>query len=257
MILKGINQRELPAMCWTTEVSFVTVGPGTVATGVELKWKEVPAICLTLGYFTMTEAQQIADCAFLDQCDASVNGAVALDPDPPIAFQPLLINAVALKLAPRSVKQAVRRRVDAPRAVSPAVVLLQLDSMEAAGFCKLGSALFASALCTVSHDWRIAWDIPCKGVLVPFGALIGVFSGFPTNQLATFALLLTYDAWRLVPIRTLVGPDLAHRFADDANEMPATCCLSSIGILLIGFSPVICRSFKAMTWCGRQSGVVA
>ena len=74
------------------------------------------------------------------------------------------------------------------------------------------------------------------------------FSGFPTYLLVAFLLPLAYGAWRLVVFHALAGPILASALTDNPNEMPAIWCLFSIGILLIGLSPMIRHRFETATW---------
>ena len=77
---------------------------------------------------------------------------------------------------------------------------------------------------------------------------MGVPPGFPTYWLAVFLLPLIYGAWRFVIFHALAGPILASLLTSNPNETPAIWCLFSIGIILIGLSPLIRRYFETTAW---------
>ena len=62
---------------------------------------------------------------------------------------------------------------------------------------------------------------------------------FPFYLAAVFVLPLVYGAWRFVVFHAVCGPLLARALTDNPNEMPAIWCLFSIGLLLVGLSPMI------------------
>lgn len=228
-------------MCWNAEVSIVMVAVGTAATAISYRRKDPMAFWLTLGFFTVMEALQVAGYAVLDQCGTPANKSVTMLSYLHIAVQPMFINAFALELVPRANKQKARNLVFGLCTVSTAVMLLQIMPIAQFGSCLPGSALCADRLCTVSGDWHIAWDVPYNGLTVPFERALGIYAGFPTYMIAVFLLPLTYGAWRFVVMHAVIGPILAAAMTTNPNEMPAIWCLFSIAILLIALSPAVRR----------------
>jgi hypothetical protein len=235
-------------MCWSAGVSITMVGVGAVVTGVVAARGQPPAIWLTLGYFTLMEALQAAGYAVVDRCGAPSNQVIALLSYLHIVFQPFFINAFAMELVPGPVKAHLRRGVYLCCAASSTVMLAQLYPFEWAGSCRLGEPLCGTDLCLASGNWHIAWNIPYNGLLLPLEDALGFHSGFPTYLLTAFMLPLAYGAWRMVIFHALAGPILANALTTNPNEAPAVWCLFSIGILLIGLSPLIRRNFETTTW---------
>ncbi|MDT8858405.1 DUF5765 domain-containing protein [Paracoccaceae bacterium Fryx2] len=232
-------------MCWGLEVTAAMVGGGALATFVTLRRRERVAIPLTLAYFTLMEALQLAGYLVIDQCDSPVNQSVTLLSMLHIVFQPLIINAFAMELVPAPVRDRMRVWVFGLCAAAAVVMLMQLYPFAWAGQCLPGTPLCGARLCTVSGDWHLAWDIPYNGLLVPFEQRFGLHWGFPAYSAAVFLLPLLYGAWRFVVFHALVGPLLAGSLTTNPNEAPAIWCLVSIGILLIALSPMIRRQ---MSW---------
>jgi hypothetical protein len=237
-------------MCWSPEASAAMVVAGAAATAVARHKGQPAAIWITLGYFTAMEALQLSGYAVLDQCGTTANRSVTLLSYLQIVFQPFFINAFAMELVLPPVKHRVRVWVFGLCTVSAIVMLAQLLPVPGLGQCRLGAALCAEVLCTVSGHWHIAWDIPYNGLLVPFEAAIGTEMGFPTYMAAVFLLPLVYGAWRLVLFHGLAGPVLAWQLTNNANEMPAIWRLFSIFILLIALSPPVRRTFSSRSWWG-------
>lgn len=235
-------------MCWSATVSISMVGIGAVVTGVAVSRGQPRAIWLTLGYFTVMEALQAAGYAVVDQCGTASNQAITLLSYLHIVFQPFFINAFAMELVPGPVKARLRRGVYLCCAASSAVMLAQLYPFEWAGSCRPGAALCGAELCLASGEWHIAWNIPYSGLLLPLEDALGIHSSFPTYLLAAFVMPLAYGAWRLVIFHALAGPILANALTANPNEAPAVWCLFSIGILLIGMSPLIRRRFETTAW---------
>ncbi len=235
-------------MCWSAPVTVAMVGVGAVATGVIAARGQPRAIWLTLGYFTGMEALQAAGYAVVDRCGAPSNQAIALLSYLHIVFQPFFINAFAMELVPSPVKARLRCGVYLCCAASSAVMLAQLYPFAWAGSCRFGLALCGAELCVVSGAWHIAWNIPYNGLLLPLGDALGYPSGFPTYMLVGFLLPLAYGTWRFVILHALAGPILASALTNNPNEAPAIWCLFSIGILLIGSSPLIRRYFETAGW---------
>lgn len=231
-------------MCFSMSVSVVMVGLGGAATALTIQRGDTPAVPLTLGYFTVMEALQVAGYLVIDQCGAPANQTVTLLSILHIVFQPFVINAFAMALVARPVRLGMQVAVYTLCALSATIMLLQLYPFAWAGNCVSGSTLCAEQLCTVSGNWHLAWDVPYNGLLAWIDWPLIRDWGFPTYILTVFALPLFYGAWRLVLFHMLLGPVLAGQLTDNPNEVPAIWCLFSIGILLIALSPAIRRWFE-------------
>jgi len=90
-------------MCWSMGVSLGMVALGGAATAVTIRRGDAPAIPVTLGYFTVMEALQVAGYAVIDDCTSPVNQSVTVLSVLHIVFQPLVINAFAMTLVARPV----------------------------------------------------------------------------------------------------------------------------------------------------------
>lgn len=231
-------------MCWNLAATATMVGVGSVATAGTALRGDAPAIPLTIGYFTLMEALQTAGYLVINRCGDPVNQVVTLLSVLHIVFQPFFINAFAMELTPVEVRERARLAVFSVCGLSAAVMLMQLYPFTWAGHCRPGSLLCGPALCTVSGDWHIAWNIPYNGMLEPLTKALGVTFGFPTYFAAVFVLPLFYGAWRLVLFHALAGPLLASVFTRNPNELPAVWCLFSIGIVLVASSRMIRRQFE-------------
>jgi hypothetical protein len=196
------------------------------------------------------EALQAAGYAVIDQCGVPSNKAITLLSYLHIVFQPFFINAFAMELLPSPVKARLRRAVYLCCAVSSVIMLAQLFPFEWAGSCRTGVPLCGADLCVVSGDWHLAWNIPYNGLLSLPEKLLWIDFGFPTYMLVAFVLPLTYGAWRFVIFHALAGPILANVITTNPNEIPAIWCLFSIGIVLIGLSPLFRRHFETTAWRG-------
>ena len=231
-------------MCFSLAVSVGMVGLGAAATAVTIRRRDVLAVPVALGYFTVMEALQVAGYLVIDQCGTPANQTVTLLSVLHIVFQPLVINAFAMALVARSVPVAMQVAVYTLCALSAVVMLLQLYPFAWAGACVPGANLCAERLCTVSGDWHLAWDVPYNGLLAWIDwPVIGMW-GFPTYILTAFLLPLAYGAWRFAGFHFLVGPVLAGTLTSNPNEVPAIWCLFSILIILIALSPAIRRRFE-------------
>lgn len=239
-------------MCWSMEASIGMVAAGIGATAFTFARGEPPAIWLTLGYFAVMEALQVAGYAVVDQCGTTANRSVTVLSYLHIVFQPFFINAFALELVPGAVRRRARVAVFSVCAVSSLVMLAQIIPSPWFGVCQPGSVLCAERWCTVSGDWHIAWDVPYNGLMLRAEQIFGTQSGFPTYMIAAFILPLVYGAWRFVIVHAVAGPLLAASLTSDPNEMPAIWCLFSIAILVIGLSPLVRQSVSTKRWWGRS-----
>ena len=235
-------------MCWSLTATVTVTGLGVAATGLAIVKGQPRAIWATFGYFTAMEALQVAGYIVIDECGSTSNQAIALLSFLHIVFQPFFINAFAMELLPSTVKEKIMRWVYLCCALSSVVMLAQLYPFDWAGSCNLGTPLCGTSLCVLSGEWHIAWNIPYNGMLQPLGNILGIQSGFPTYLLCVFILPLFYGAWRFTVFHALVGPILSMMLTTNPNETQAVWCLFSIGILIIGTSPLIRRQFTVQTW---------
>jgi len=226
-------------MCWSASVSIAMVGLGAAATAVTARRGEPRAIWMTLGYFTVMEALQAAGYAVVDQCGSPANQSITLLSYLHIVFQPFAVNAFAMAIIAAPPSARARRWVWLFCALSAAVMLAQLVPVERLGQCRPGTILCGEAFCLTSGDWHIAWDIPYNGLFNPLADLLGYPVNFPTYLLTVFVMPLFYGAWRMVLFHALFGPILASLLTTNPNEMPAIWCLLSIGLILVGISPLI------------------
>lgn len=238
-------------MCWSIGASVGMVAVGTIALVVTYRRRDSPAVWLTLGFFTIMEALQVAGYGVLDRCGTPANTSITVLSYLHIVIQPFFINAFAMELVPNRVKRRVRVGVFAACAVSSLVMLAQIIPFPQLGDCQPGSALCAERWCTVSGDWHIAWDVPYNGLLVNVERTFGIYSGFPTYLIAAFILPLIYGAWRFVIVHAVAGPMLAAYLTTNPNEMPAIWCLFSIAILLISLIPFVRQAVSTTRWWGR------
>lgn len=231
-------------MCWGLSATAVMVAGGVVATAVTIRQRRPAAIPITISYFTLMEALQIVGYLTIDQCGLPVNQAVAFLSVVHIIFQPFFINAFAMELIPSKLRLRVRSIVYGACGLSAAIMLLQLYPFEWAGVCRPGSTLCGPALCTVSGEWHIGWEVPFNGMARMFEQIINMHVAFPSYALAAFVLPVLYGAWRFVLFHLLVGPILALQLSDNPNEWPAIWCLLSIGIVILSLSPWLYKRFE-------------
>ncbi|KPQ14816.1 MAG: hypothetical protein HLUCCA09_02940 [Rhodobacteraceae bacterium HLUCCA09] len=212
---------------------------GAAGTALTLRRGEPWAIPLTLGYFTLMEALQVAGYATLDRCGSPVNEAVTLASYLHIAVQPLVINAFAMAIAPAAVSPGLRRAVYVLAGLATLALLVRLAPAGPFGPCDPATTMCAEALCTRTGTWHIAWEVPLNAG-VP--GLLGLSSGyvdFPAYLAAVFLLPLVYGAWRFALFHAAFGPVLAWLLTPDMDEMPAIWCLFSIFLLVVALSPAI------------------
>lgn len=229
-------------MCWSETASVGMVAIGGAATAVTFLRGDPKAIWLAMGYFTAMEGLQALGYSFVDQCGAPENRLITQLSYLHIAFQPLFINAFAMAIAPEPVPQRVQHRVYVLCALASAVLLFRLIPVEALGSCRPGDILCGADWCLVSGDWHIGWAVPLNDLWRTLSLPVQ----FPLYMASVFLLPLIYGAWRFVVFHAVMGPIMALLLTDNPLEMPAIWCLFSIGLLIIGLSPVIrVRVFKA------------
>jgi hypothetical protein len=226
-------------MCWSEGASAAMFGLGTVAAAITLRRGEPLAIPATLAYFALMEALQVGGNRVIDQCDLGANQTITALSYLHIALQPLFINAFAMAIAPRPVSPGTRRLVYALAGIATVLLILRLVPFGWAGPCRPGDPLCGAALCTTSGTWHLAWDVPLRDLWFWAPDIIRDYVPFPEYMLAVFALPLFYGAWRLVIFHAMLGPILARVLTDNPNEMPAIWCLFSVGLVILGLSPLI------------------
>ena len=231
-------------MCFSLAASTGMVALGGVATVTTLRRGSPPAIPLTLAYFTVMEALQVAGYLTIDQCADPVNQTVTWLSILHIVFQPLFLNAFMLELVPADVRARWRWPAMLLAGCASTFILLQLAPLPWAGSCLPGASLCGAPLCTMTGTWHLAWDVPYNGLSTQMVALWGNIGSFPAYPLAVFVLPLLYGAWRFAIFHALMGPIAASMLTDDPNEVPAIWCLFSIGILLAALSPQVWRVFS-------------
>lgn len=223
-------------MCWGLGATAAMMAAGGAGTVLTARRGDPVAIPVALGYFTVMEALQLAGYLVIDQCSSPANQTITLLSMLHIVFQPLVINAFAMELVPSPLRRRTRVMVFTLCALASTVMLLQLYPFGWAGSCQPGAILCGPALCTVSGDWHLAWDVPYNGLMVPVDAVLGRNWGFPTYMMAVFLMPLFYGAWRFVLFHAVAGPWLAGQLTTNPNEIPAIWCLFSIGLLAISLS---------------------
>ena len=231
-------------MCWGVTASVAMLATGTAATAVCLRRGEPAAIWGTVAYFTAMELLQSLGYAVVDECGSTANRTVTQLSYLHIVLQPLVINAFAMALAPAPVPRAMRRAVHAVAAICSAVMAVQMLDLPGIGPCRPGSVLCGPDWCTVSGTWHIGWEVPLNGLFTGMErlrALIGLEPSFPSYIFACLILPLVYGSWRLVLYNVVFGFALAMALTDDPNEMPAIWCLFSVGIVIMGLSPLVRR----------------
>lgn len=226
-------------MCWSEGASIAMVGLGTAATVVTARRGDPAAIPMTIAFFTLMEALQVGGYWVVDECQTTANRSVTVLSYLHIALQPVVINAFAMAVTPTQVSAHKRRLVFALASLATAMLLLRLVPFDWAGSCKPGDPLCGADFCTVTGNWHIGWEMPLNDMWRALGVPFADVFPFPFYLASVFALPLLYGAWRFVVFHALCGPLLASALTDNPNEMPAIWCLFSIGLLLIGLSPMI------------------
>lgn len=225
-------------MCWSEGASLAMVGVGVAATVVTARRGEPVAIPATLGFFAVMEALQVGGYWVIDECTSGANQSFTLLSYLHIAFQPIFINAFGMAIIPGRITPAIRRLVFALSGLATLLIVMRLVPFNWAGQCRPGDILCGPALCTISGTWHLGWEVPLNDMWHATGAFRKVLP-FPAYIAAVFILPLFYGAWRYVLYHAALGPLLAMFLTDNPNEMPAIWCLFSVGLALIGLSPMV------------------
>lgn len=223
-------------MCWSGEASALLATVGLATTIHMARRQQAPALWITLGYFALMELLQAFTYPVIDQCALPSNQIATLLGYLHIAFQPFFINAISMHFLPEEWQKKIRLPAYAVCFVTAMVMVMQLMPLEWAGRCRLGEPLCAHALCSVSGNWHIAWNVPLNGL-----GLIFNWAGTPYQVplyllaygVAGFLMPLVYGVWRGTVFHLFLGPTLAWLTTDNMNEWPAVWCLLSIGIIML------------------------
>ncbi len=230
-------------MCWSEGASVAMVGLGAAAAVVTARRGDPVAFPVTLAFFAAMEALQAFGYLVIDECEIAPNKTVTFLSYLHISLQPIFINAFAMALVATPVSRAMRRFVYGASTLAFVVMMLQLVPFGWAGQCNPDTALCGPGFCTMTGTWHLAWTMPLNDMWAAlFGETFARLVPFPAYFLAVFLLPLFYGAWRLVVMHAALGPILASVLTSNNNEMPAVWCLFSIGIVLIGISPLVRRS---------------
>lgn len=223
-------------MCWSASASVTMVAIGGVATGIAYARGEPKPIWLTLGYFTLMEGLQSAGYAVVDQCTDPANQALTWASYLHVAFQPIMINAFAMVLAPVALSPSKQKIVYAIAALASAVMILQTLPVSAFGTCDPASPLCGAMTCLISGDWHIGWMLPLNGLFNSWPYFSSVLTPFPAYFLSVFLLPVFYGSWRFALFHMLLGPVAASFLTSNPHEMPAIWCLFSIGIIVVALN---------------------
>lgn len=220
---------------------------GGAATLVAARRGEPLAIWGTMGYFTAMELLQSLSYPVMGQCGNAANWWLAYLSYLHIAFQPIVINAFCMAIAPRPVAPGMRRLVYVLATIATFTLLARSVPMDWAGPCRDGEALCGPDFCVLPGQWHLAWNFAMNDLWAPLRNLLNYPIQFPDYMAAAFVLPLAYGAWRFVLFHLLAGPALASALTSNPDEMPAIWCLLSIGIILIGISP----AFRSKVFAAR------
>jgi len=142
-------------MCFSLAASTGMVALGGVATVTTLRRGSPSAIPLTLAYFTVMEALQVAGYLTIDQCGNPVNQTTTWLSVLHIAFQPLFLNAFMLELVPADMRARWRWPAMLLAGCASGFILLQLAPLPWAESCLPGASLCGAPLCTVTGTWHL------------------------------------------------------------------------------------------------------
>ncbi len=210
-------------MCWSGEASL---GVATLGVSGAL-WARSRGTPVgrwgTVLYFSAMELLQAATYVVIDRCGLPANQWLTRLSYAHIAFQPILINLLAMSMIPSERARRLRRWVLALCGVGAAVMLSKLYVPTAASACDPRVLPLCGAdTCSFRGDWHIAWRL-----------YLNAFDGsFLCYFIPAFWLPLFYGSWRWTLYHLLVGPVPAFFLTSNKDEMPAIWCLTSIGFLL-------------------------
>lgn len=225
-------------MCWSGEASTVLAAVGLAGTGYAAYKGTPKELWLPLGYFSLMEALQAYTYSIINDCGNPANQAATLLGYLHIAFQPFFINMLSMFFIPKPVAQRIAPFVYVLCFAAAIVMVMHLYPIPQTGSCKIGRPLCASALCSVSGNWHIAWNVPLNGwhEACSFDMNLWLFpikSVYLPYVIPAFLIPFLYGSWRLTIYQMLAGPVLAKFLTSNQNEWPAVWCLLSIGILLL------------------------
>ena len=210
-------------MCWSGEASLCVATLGVSGAFWARSRGSPVGRWGTVLYFSAMELLQAATYVVIDRCGLPANQWLTRLSYAHIAFQPFLINLLAMSLVPSDKARRIRRWVFAICGVGTAVMLSKLYVPSAAWSCDPAVLPLCGAnTCSFRGDWHIAWRL-----------YLNAFDGsFLCYFIPAFLLPLFYGSWRWTLYHFLVGPLAAFFLTSNKDEMPAIWCLTSIGFLL-------------------------
>lgn len=222
-------------MCWSGEASTVLAVMGFATAGYVAYKKEAKPLWIALAYFSLMEALQAYTYSVINECGAPQNQIATLLGYMHISLQPLFINLISLYFVPKAVREKIWVWVYGVCLLSTVIMVIQLFPFPWAGHCDPRRPLCADALCSVSGNWHIAWNVPTNGIGNYFTELgwPALRNGFPAYVFAGLLMPLLYGSWRLTLFHFILGPAFARLTTNNLNEWPAIWCLLSIGILMV------------------------
>lgn len=242
-------------MCWSGEASYALAAAGLAATGYAAWKKDSPLLWLPLMYFSGMELLQGYTYSVIDQCGLGANRFATLLSYLHIAFQPFFGAMMALYFVPAAVRRLAWPICLAACSISAAVMIVQLQPLEAAGLCTPGRLLCGPQMCSVTGNWHIAWQVPVNGMFEGMAAASQGWpwhrlfaDAFPTYPIAMFLVPFLLGSWKLVIYHLLMGPVLARLTTSNPNEIPAVWCLLSIGFLMIAIKTPVRRYLHVESW---------
>ncbi len=240
-------------MCWNGYASATIAGIGFALAAYERYKKEPIEISICITYFFFMELLQALTYTVIGQCANPLNQMLTYLSLLHIAFQPFAINALAMFLIPKEVKEKIQWYVYTICFICALIYILLLYPYPSVHtLCQPGiHRLCGPHLCAYRGNWHIAWSIP-RRVFSIFGTPIESICTVTGISVAYFTagivLPIIYGSWRWGIYHILVGPVLAFYLTNDINEIAAIWCLFSLGIAGIFVIKPIRRSFMVKRW---------
>lgn len=218
-------------MCWSAPASLALGTAGFATAGIAHAKGQPRHVTLPLAYFSVMELLQFFSYASINQCGLESNSTLTLLSYIHIAFQPFFFNMLLMGGVPGGVSPRIRRIVYTISGVVTALLLLKLVPIVPESLCSVGETLCGKALCSVSGNWHLAWQVPLYDAPLPWDA-------FYYYAFAVFIVPIFYGAWIGSAIAFMTGPLLAYFLASgNPNEWPAIWCFYSVALLFIALFP--------------------
>lgn len=224
-------------MCWSSSASIAATAIGGVATLYAIKKGYPKAQIGTIAFFTLMELLQAVSYIWIGQCDVSQNQLLTYLSYLHISFQPTVLSAFMLSLAPEKTR---KKWTPFAMSVGAGVSALFLINMFAPMIweipqkfmCRIGDTMCGENVCTYRGNWHQAWRLPLLAISTQL------------YSLPVFVIPLLYGLWRPSLYHFLLGPMLTKLLSDDPNEQPAIWCLFSIVLLSTIFLKPVRKHLK-------------